>query len=177
MAHKLVWNRAVADANGRIAVRARWNRPLGLPQNSPLVCHQCATTSVPPLGLPQNSPLVCHHWQPLVCGHLDPIVGSNQWFLGGSCVAAIPDRFLPCRHPVCYTLDDTVTQCHTVTLGVERNRNQETGSFQELLELVISGKCMHSRYPHKTPGIKNSCKIARSCSTPMWVPPGLLGAR
>ena len=25
---------------------------------------------------------------------------------------------------------------------------------------------MHSRYPHKTPGIKNSCKIARSCSTP-----------
>ena len=51
-------------------------------------------------------------------------------------------------------------------LGVERNRNQETGSFQELLELVISGKCMHSRYPHKTPGIKNSCKIARSCSTP-----------
>lgn len=76
MAHKLVWNRAVADANGRIAVRARWNRPL---------------------GLPQNSPLVCHHWQPLVCGHLDPIVGSNQWFLGGSCVAAIPDRFLPCH--------------------------------------------------------------------------------
>ena len=51
-------------------------------------------------------------------------------------------------------------------VGVERNRNQETGSFQELLELVISGKCMHSRYPHKTPGIKNSCKITRSCSTP-----------
>ena len=25
---------------------------------------------------------------------------------------------------------------------------------------------MHSRYPHKTPGIKNSCRIARSCSTP-----------
>ena len=52
------------------------------------------------------------------------------------------------------------------SVGVERNRNQETGSFQELLELVISGKCVHSRYPHKTPGIKNSYKIARSCSTP-----------
>ena len=25
---------------------------------------------------------------------------------------------------------------------------------------------MHSRYPHKAPGIKNSCKIASSCSTP-----------
>ena len=53
-------------------------------------------------------------------------------------------------------------------LGVERNPNQETGSFQELLELVISGKCMHSRYPYKTPGIKNSCKIPRSHSTPSF---------
>ena len=59
--------------------------------------------------------------------------------------------------------------CSANYLGVERNRNQETGSFQELLELVISGKCMHSRYPHKTPGIKNSCKITRSCSTPMMM--------
>ena len=49
---------------------------------------------------------------------------------------------------------------------VERNRKQEAGSFQELFELVISGKCMHSRYIHKTPGIKNSCKVARSCATP-----------
>ena len=51
-------------------------------------------------------------------------------------------------------------------LGVERNPNQETGSFQELLELVISGKCMHSRYHHKTPKIKNSCKTKTSCSAP-----------
>ena len=43
---------------------------------------------------------------------------------------------------------------------------QETGSFLEFLELSISGKCMHSRNLHKTQGIKNSCKMARSCSTP-----------
>ena len=44
-------------------------------------------------------------------------------------------------------------------VGVEQNRKQETSSFQKLLALtkVISGKCMHSRYPHKTLGIKNSC--------------------
>ena len=53
-------------------------------------------------------------------------------------------------------------------VGVERNRNQETGSFQELLELVISGRCKHSRYPHKTPGIKNSCEMTRTSSAPSF---------
>ena len=55
-----------------------------------------------------------------------------------------------------------------VSIGVEQNQNQENGSFQEILELVISGKCMHSRYPHKTPRIKNSCKIPRTHSTPSF---------
>ena len=54
------------------------------------------------------------------------------------------------------------------SFGLSETGNKNFRSFQELLELVISVKCMHSRYPHKTPGIKNSCKIARSSSTPSW---------
>ena len=41
-------------------------------------------------------------------------------------------HFYHCRH----------LQIHLVIIGVERNRKQETGSFQELPELVVQEHCI-----------------------------------
>ena len=51
-------------------------------------------------------------------------------------------------------ISKTCFYCHNISnvsseIGVERNRNQETGSFQELLEFVISGNISIQDIPIK----------------------------
>ena len=107
------------------------------------------------LPLPEKCPLVTLYRQN--CG-VSRIGGPGfQWLC---------NMFYPMHNASDNFLNCSARALLLLGLGVEQNRKQETGSFQKLLELVISGKCMHSRYPHKTTEIKNSCKNAHSRSTP-----------
>ena len=57
--------------------------------------------------------------------------------------------------------------CQRLSVQLQDNiRN--TGWTGLIISQINSEKCMHSRYPPNTPGIKNSWWITRSCSTPRW---------